>query len=93
MNNNIEERYKKIGHLIGHIEKVLSHTVSCTIRNENKLYSGSWDGIIHIWNTETYEEIATLEGHTAGVIHLNLTLRENKLYTGSYDNTIRIWNI
>ena len=77
----------------------------CLTLHENKLYSGSFDKTIRIWNTETHEEIATLRGHTDAVkcltLHENnihtggvncLTLHENKLYSGSWDKTIRIWN-
>ncbi len=45
---------------------------------------------IRIWNTETYETIATLRGHEYG--RVCLTLHENKLYSGGSDNTIRVWN-
>ena len=88
MNNIIEKLYKKQATLEGH-----TYPMSCMTLNENKLFSGSWDGTISVWagtNTETDEEIATLEGHTGMV--LCLTISENKLYSGSYDETIRIWN-
>jgi len=91
MNNIIEERYEEIATLRGHIEKINNYPVSCLNINENKLFSGSWDGTIRIWNTETYEEISTLEGHTGSVSCL--THHENKLYSGSFDKTIRVWKI
>ena len=77
--------YTEIATMKGH-----THNVTCLTLHENKLYSGSFDKTIRIWNTETLEEIATLRGHTDTVICL--TLRENKLYSGSGDKTIRIWN-
>ena len=40
--------------------------VNCIALHENKLYSGSCDKTIRIWNTETHEEIAILRGHTGG---------------------------
>jgi F-box/WD-40 domain protein 7 len=72
--------------------KILRHTqsVECLTLHENKLYSGSDDETIRVWNTKTYEEITTLRGHTDTVCCL--TLHENKLYSGGYDKTIRIWN-
>jgi WD40 repeat protein len=63
--------------------------VYCLAAFGNKLYSGSNDKTIKIWNTETYEEIATLKD-THPVICL--TLHENKLYSGGVGKTIRIWN-
>ena len=65
--------------------------VNCLAIHENKLYSGSDDKTIRVWNTETYEEISTVIGHTDYVICL--TLHENRLYSGSYDNTIRVWKV
>ncbi len=50
--------------LYTHIHTLVGHTaaVSCLTLHENKLYSGSCDNTIRVWNTETYEEIATLRG-------------------------------
>ena len=79
--------YTEIATLRGHT----THGVSCLTLHENKLYSGSDDKTIRIWNTETHEEIAILRGHTDCVNCL--TLHENKLYSGSGgENTIFIWN-
>ena len=77
--------YTEIATLSGHTKGV-----SCLTLRDNKLYSGSDDKTIRIWNTETYEEIGILRGHTDSVCCL--TLHENKLYSGSWDKTIRIWN-
>ena len=79
-------QYTRIASLEGHYG-----CVKCLTLHENKLYSGSIDGNIRIWDTETYEEIAILRGHTGSV--RCLTLHENKLYTGSGDKTIRVWKI
>jgi len=61
-----------------------SRGVNCLTIHENKLYSGSEDDTIKIWagtNTETYELVATLRGHTE---YVNcLAIHENKLYSGS----------
>ena len=78
--------YTEIG-----ILRVHTYAVMCLTVHKNKLYSGSCDNTIRIWNTETHEEIAILRGHT-DVVRC-LTLHENKLYSGSYDNTIRIWKV
>ena len=65
-------------------------SVSSITIYKNKLYFGSYDSTIRIWNIETHEEIATLEGHTDFV--LCLAFHKNKLFSGSFDETIRIWN-
>ena len=58
--------------------------MSCLTHHENKLYSGSFDKTIRIWNTENYEPIATLE-NTSWV--MCLTVHGNKLYSGNEDKT------
>ena len=75
-----------------HIHILEEHTnwVRCLTIHENKLFSGSWDDTIRIWNTETFEEISTLIEH---IDVRCLTLSENKLFSGSDDNTIRVWKI
>ena len=79
--------HTEIATLEGHTDEVW-----CLTLHENKLYSGSRDKTIRIWNTESHEEIATLRGHTDGVPCL--TLHKNKLYSvGDDDGTIRIWKI
>ena len=80
--------YTEIATLEGHTSLPPNH-VLCLTLHENKLYSGGCDSTIRIWNTETYEEIATLRGHT-NIVRC-LTIHENKLYSGSCDKTIRIW--
>ncbi len=93
------DTYEEIAILRGHIGDV---DCLCAQAHKNKLYSGSKggvanhgnklrDNIIRIWDTETYEEIATLEGHTEGVSCI--AIHNNKLYSGSEDNTIRVWKI
>ena len=79
-----------------HIHTLEEHTnwVRCLTIHENKLISGSWDDTIRSWNTETYEKIATLMGHTRDTRGVScLTLHENKLVSGSPDKTIRVWKI
>ena len=77
--------YTELATLRGHTD-----TVSCLTILKNKLYSGSWDNTIRIWNTETHKKIAFLIGHTD--IVKCLTILKNKLYSASNDKTIRIWN-
>ena len=80
-----------------HTLELNTNSLTCLTHFDNKLYFGSgggfayWDNTIRIWNTETHEEIAILEGHTE-CVHC-FTLHENKLYSGSDDNTIRIWKL
>ena len=57
----------------------------------NKLFSGSSDGSICVWDADTHAHVATLEGHTYQV--WCLTIYKNKLFSGSGDRTIRVWDL
>ena len=50
------------------------------------------DGTIRVWNADTHEHLATMEGHTGPV--WCLTLYGNKLFSagGHNDRTIRVWD-
>jgi F-box/WD-40 domain protein 7 len=65
--------------------------VYCLTLYGNKLFSASWDKTIRVWDADTHEHLATLEGHTHYV--MCLTLHGNKLFSGSWDKTIRVWNV
>ena len=56
----------------------------------NKLFSGSSDGSIRVWDADTHAHVATLQGHTDSVFCLTIYI--NKLFSGSHDRTIRVWD-
>jgi len=58
---------------------------------EKKIFSGSRDNTIKVWNLDTGECLATLKEHTDYVT--SLAIDGNILYSGSMDTTIRVWNI
>ena len=71
--------------LEGHTDAVYCLTVV-----GNKLYTGSDDRTIRVWDIDTHQHITALEGHTDDVYCL--TVVGNKLYSGSFDRTIRVWD-
>ena len=75
-----------------HIATLQGHTavVRCLTAVGNKLYSGSVDSTIRVWDTDTHQHITTLQGHTNSVTCL--TAVGNKLYSVSVDKTIRVWD-
>jgi WD40 repeat protein len=65
-------------------------TVWSLIVEDEKLFSGSSDNMIKIWNPTTGDCLANLQGHTNWVC--SLAIKGDKLFSGSCDHTIRIWN-
>ncbi len=51
------------------------------------------DNNIVIWNTETWEKVASLEGHTKSVNSIVLSSNAKKLVSGSTDKTLKIWDL
>ena len=91
----LKEQFKELlGPTPGmHIATLQGHTrgVSCLTVVGNKLYSGSHDKTIGVWETDTHQHITTLRGHTHEVACL--TKVGGKLYSGSWDKTIRVWTL
>jgi WD40 repeat protein len=58
-----------------------------------KLISGSY-GLIRIFDTATWQQIAILQGHnTSGVIGISLSSNNRLLASASWDKTARLWNL
>ena len=74
----------------GHTGTVFSVCVSA---DGSRLFSGSTDSKIKVWDVATGACVQTLEGHTYGVISMCVSADGSRLFSGSYDNTIKVWNI
>ncbi|KXN73562.1 WD40 repeat-like protein [Conidiobolus coronatus NRRL 28638] len=57
-----------------------------------KLFSGSSDKTIKIWDPRTLQWNATLEGHTDNINSL-IPLRNGRIISASSDKTIKIWDV
>jgi len=53
--------------------------------------SGSYDGAMRIWDTESGACLATLSGHTGSVLALAV-VDDDTLVSGSWDKTLRVWD-
>ena len=58
---------------------------------DGRLASGSDDNTIRLWDAETGQELARLEGHD-GWVRALAVLPDGRLASGSNDNTIRLWD-
>merc|ERR1711988_1241692 len=55
--------------------------------------TGSMDNTAKIWDVETGQQIASLEGHTAEIVSLSFNTDGDRILTGSFDNTAKIWEV
>lgn len=74
-----------------HITKQFQHSspVLSLQFDEQYLITGTYDGLVHMWDVETMEHIKTLSGHFRGVSALKFDAQ--KLVTGSWDQSVRVW--
>jgi WD40 repeat protein len=57
-----------------------------------RLATGGRDQLIHLWDTNSFDEVAQLHGHSAYVKSLAFSPDGSMLISGSGDGTIRTWN-
>ncbi|KAL0434748.1 UNVERIFIED_CONTAM: Zinc finger CCCH domain-containing protein 17 [Sesamum radiatum] len=62
---------------------------SLVLGSNNRLYSGSRDGTIRVWDRQNLQCLHTLYGHTRDV--MALICWDNYLLSASLDNTLKIW--
>lgn len=87
-----EEKFTLIGNLTGHSLKINSLAINS---QGTKLYSGSFDQKIFIWDVSNMKKIGELEEHSGPIRKILLSKDEyqDTLYSCSEDKTIRAWNL
>ncbi|OMH84298.1 U4/U6 small nuclear ribonucleoprotein Prp4 [Zancudomyces culisetae] len=69
--------------------------------NQQILATGSWSGIVKLWDTKSSQQLNTLKGHNDKIggisFHpqstINLDEKAANIATGSTDNTIKLWSL
>jgi len=74
----------------GHTSSVMSVAFA---PDGNSILSGSGDGTLKLWNTNTGEIIRTFQGHTVNVYSVAFAPDGNTALSGSNDNTLKLWNV
>ncbi|KAI5852733.1 hypothetical protein DFP73DRAFT_469640 [Morchella snyderi] len=77
----------KLLHRVNHRRSILSLAVS-----KDYVYAGSQTGEILVWSIETFEKVATLEGHQGSVLSLCLAEDQSLLFSSAGDAIINIWD-
>ncbi|KIK32161.1 hypothetical protein CY34DRAFT_102140, partial [Suillus luteus UH-Slu-Lm8-n1] len=82
----------KTGELIKTLKHVYIVYSLAWTSDRKKLITGSY-GPIRIFDTATWEQIATLEGHETWVRAISLSHNNRLLASASWDKKARIWNL
>ncbi|MEO0837242.1 MAG: hypothetical protein AAFY16_15050, partial [Cyanobacteria bacterium J06642_3] len=62
-------------------------------RDSKLIASGSKDKTIKIWQVDTGNEIATLEGHSDDITSVAISADNEILASGSKDKTLKLWKL
>src|SRR3954454_10299203 len=54
--------------------------------------SGSGEGTVRLWETDTGRQLATLEGHSGAILGVALSADGQLVASGSGDGTVRLWD-
>jgi WD40 repeat protein/beta-lactamase regulating signal transducer with metallopeptidase domain len=57
------------------------------------LASGHGDGTVGLWSTATWQEKATLRGHTGQMFSVGFGANGRTLVTGNQDGTVKVWDL
>ncbi len=71
--------------------KLHDSSIFSIMYNEGKIYSGSRDAKMKIWQAHDFKNIATIDAHLATIN--SIILLEDLLVTASRDKTIKIWDL
>jgi WD40 repeat protein len=91
--HGIEIWNAKTGKLFSTIEATWAVWSLTWTSDEKKLIAGMMNGLIRIFDTTTWQEIAVLDEHKAPVHSLTLFPNDRLLASSSLDQTVRLWNL
>ena len=57
------------------------------------LASGGWDDTVRLWDVESGQQKAVLQGHTGDVTSVSYSPDGRTLASGSLDETVRLWDV
>ncbi|KAL6230309.1 WD40-repeat-containing domain protein [Aspergillus navahoensis] len=76
--------------LTSHLDPVSSVVFSS---DKSTLASGSYNGLIKLWDVWTGQELQTLIGHSGSIQSISFSSDGLTLASGSYDGSILVWDL
>ena len=56
------------------------------------LVSGSWNGMLTIWDLATRQAMVTMEAHDTGVHRVTFSADGQTLFSAGHDGKVRVWS-
>lgn len=86
----IDENLVSISSIVGH-----GGSVNCALYNmeSTKIYSGSWDNTIQIWESLLGINISQIKGTRNWINHLCINKNQDKMLVSCWNGDIQEWNI
>ena len=89
IDDQIQYIYSNYGLILeGHSDTILSF-----VQYQDRIFTGSKDYTIRLWDQNSGSQLSILYGHTSGVSHLLIHPNSSVLISASRDGTIIFWDI
>ena len=58
-----------------------------------RLATGSWDGVVRVWDLRNATEVAAFRGHNGGITSLDFYPDGKSVASASEDGTVLVWAV
>jgi WD40 repeat protein len=62
------------------------------VPNRSLVVAGTTSGLLRVWSTDNFEEVAALSGHKNEIMFLATSSDGSRIVSGSRDRTMRVWD-
>ncbi|KAI9796353.1 MAG: hypothetical protein M1833_006358 [Piccolia ochrophora] len=77
-----------LSHRIKHDKSILALALS-----DHRIYAGTQEGEILVWSLDTYERIASINGHRSSVLCLFVSTNQDLLFSSAGDRIVNVWSV